>query len=105
VFSRPDGSAIAPHSVSKVFAQLVKDAGLPRIRLHDLRHSYATLALQAGVHVKVVSERLGHASITITLEIYSHVLPVLDSDAAERVASLLVRKGNQTTVAGTKLAG
>jgi integrase len=89
VFGRHDGSPLAPHSVSKTFVQLVKNAELPRIRLHDLRHTYATLALRAGVHPKVVSERLGHSSIALTLDTYSHVLPVLDSEAAERVAELL----------------
>jgi integrase len=89
VFCRPDGSPIPPHSVSKTFLRLAREAELPRIRLHDLRHSYATLALRAGVHPKVVSERLGHSTITLTLQTYSHVLPVLDFEAAERVAELL----------------
>ena len=60
-----------------------------RIRLHDLRYSHATLALQAGVHPKVVQERLGHANIGITLDTYSHVTPAMQADAAERVAALL----------------
>jgi integrase len=67
----------------------VKRSGLPRIRLHDLRHTWATLALQAGVHPKVVSERLGHGSIAITLDTYSHAIPALESDAAELVAGLV----------------
>jgi integrase len=65
----------------------VRDAELPRIRLHDLRHSYATLALKAGVHPKVVSERLGHSTIAITLDLHSHVAQGLDADAAELIAS------------------
>jgi integrase len=64
-------------------------AGLPTIRLHDLRHTHATLALQAGVHPKVVSERLGHAKITITLDVYSHAIPALQEDAAATVAALI----------------
>jgi hypothetical protein len=60
----------------------------PPIRLHDLRHGWATLALQAGVHPKVVQERLGHANIGITLDTYSHVVPGLHEDAAEQVAAL-----------------
>jgi integrase len=67
----------------------VRDAELPRIRLHELRHSYATLALKAGVHPKVVSERLGHSTIAITLDLYSHVARGLDADAAELVASCI----------------
>ena len=57
-------------------------SGLPRIRLHDLRHSYATAALAANVSPKVVSERLGHAKVGITLDVYSHVLPSMDAQAA-----------------------
>jgi integrase len=68
---------------------LVRGSGLPRIRLHDLRHTYATLALQADIHPKVVSERLGHATVSITLDTYSHAIPALQEDAAERVAKLL----------------
>ena len=63
--------------------------GLPRIRLHDLRHTHATLALQAGIHPKVVSERLGHATIAITLDTYSHAIPAMEKDAAEQVAALV----------------
>ena len=59
---------------------------LPPIRLHDLRHTYATLALKAGVHPKVVSERLGHATVGITLDLYSHVTPAIARDAANVVA-------------------
>lgn len=66
-----------------------KAAKLPRIRFHDLRHTHATLALAAGVHPKVVSERLGHASITITLDTYSHAIPAMPETAAALVASLV----------------
>jgi integrase len=63
---------------------------LPKIRLHDLRHSYATAALSAGVGAKVVSKRLGHASVAITLDTYSHVHPALQEEAAHTVASLIL---------------
>ena len=59
------------------------------IRLHDLRHTRATLALQGGVHPKVVQERLGHSNISITLDTYSHVIPSMQTDAASRVADLI----------------
>lgn len=72
-----------------MFDARVKAAALPRIRLHDLRHTHATLALQAGVHPKIVQERLGHASIAITLDTYSHAIPALDEAAAEKVAGLI----------------
>ena len=75
--------------MSYYFERRLKRLKLTRIRLHDLRHSHATLALQAGVHPKVVQERLGHANIGITLDTYSHVTPAMQSDAAERVAALL----------------
>jgi integrase len=64
-------------------------AGRPGIRFHDLRHTHATLALQAGVHPKVVSERLGHATVVMTLDIYSHAIPALQQDAASIVAHLV----------------
>lgn len=64
--------------------------GLPRVRLHDLRHTWATLALQTGIHPKIVSERLGHANTTITLDIYSHVLPSMHADAANAVAAFIL---------------
>ena len=67
-------------------------AGLPRIRLHDVRRSYATAALAAGIPAKIVSERLGHANIAITMDTYSHVLPGLDEQAAGTVAQLILGK-------------
>ena len=68
--------------------------GWPRIRLHDVRHSYASAALAAGVPAKVVSERLGHANIAITMDTYSHVLPGLDEQAAGQVARLILGAGD-----------
>ena len=90
VFTTPEGSPLHPHSVSQGFDRLVRKHGLPRIRFHDLRHTSASLALAAGVHPKVVSERLGHASVTITLDTYSHVLPSLQAEAANKIASLIL---------------
>jgi len=76
VFTREDGRPVDPDRISHLFGLAVVASGLPRIRLHDLRHTAATLALGAGIHPKVVSERLGHSTITITLDTYSHVPPV-----------------------------
>ena len=84
VFIRPDGSPINPNAVTLAFRRIIKTAGLRNIRIHDLRHTHATLMLKAGVHPKVVSERLGHANIGITLDIYSHVLPGIQEEAAEK---------------------
>lgn len=89
VFAREDGSAIHPDNFSWWFRQHVKAAELLPIRLHDLRHSHATLALRAGVHPKVVSERLGHATVSITLDTYSHAIPAMEEEAAEKVAALV----------------
>ena len=90
VFTLEDGSLIHPTRFSDWFADHSRAAGLPRIRLHDLRHSYATAALSAGIPAKVVSERLGHANVSITLDTYSHVLPGLQEDAASKVAALIL---------------
>ena len=68
---------------------LLKKAGLPDIRFHDLRHTCATLLLTKGVHPKVVSEMLGHANISITLDTYSHVIPSLGDAAASAMEDLL----------------
>lgn len=89
VFARPDGSPLDPSTVSHLFARVLKKAGLPHIRFHDLRHSHATLMLKAGVHPKVVSERVGHAGVGITLDTYSHVVPGLQAAAAQRFDRML----------------
>jgi integrase len=89
VFSRVDGTLLHPERFSRSFGDRVRQLGLPRIRLHDLRHGWATMALGAGVHPEVVQERLGHANIGITLDVYSHVTAGLHDDAAEKVAGLV----------------
>ncbi len=89
VFSREDGRPLHPERVSRWFAARVREAGLPTIPLKNLRHTWATLALQAGEHPKVVQERLGHSSITITLDTYSHAIPEMQAEAAQRVANLI----------------
>jgi integrase len=89
VFCHPDGQPYHPERFSREFDRMIERLGLRRIRLHDLRHTWATLALQAGVPTKVVSERLGHATTAVTSDIYSHVAPGMQTDAAERVAALI----------------
>lgn len=76
------GTSISPANVRRAFERILKSAGVERVRFHDLRHTHASLLLARGIHPKVVSERLGHASIAITLDTYSHVLPVLQEEAA-----------------------
>ena len=89
VFARGDGTPLHPDTFADAFYRHLRAAKLPRIRFHDLRHTHATLALAAGVHPKVVSERLGHASVTITLDTYSHAIPAMQETAASLVASLV----------------
>jgi len=81
---------LGPSGRTRVWCSPGRAAGLPKIRLHDVRHSYATAALAAGIPAKVVSERLGHANIAITMDTYSHVLPGLDAQAAGTVARLIL---------------
>jgi integrase len=82
VIDRGDGRPVNPDTLSSGWAGFVKKHGLPSVRFHDLRHAHATLMLSKGVHPKIVSERLGHASIGITLDTYSHVLPAMQQEAA-----------------------
>ena len=89
VFTQIDGALLHPNAVTHAFAHRIKNANVPKIRFHDLRHTHASLALAAGVHVKVVQERLGHSTSSITLDIYSHAIPAMQEDAAQRVASLI----------------
>ena len=92
VFSREDGSLIHPDLLTGWFARHVDRAKLRPIRLHDLRHTHASLALQAGISAKVVSDRLGHATVAFTLDVYSHVIPGLQEEAADRIAALMSRE-------------
>lgn len=89
VFARDDGRPIHPDLFSKTFDRTVKRLGLRKVRLHDLRHTYATLALQAGVDAKTVSARLGHATVAFTLDVYTKAVPQLDRAAADEVAGLI----------------
>jgi len=89
VFCREDGTLLPPNWVTRTFQRTAKAQGLEPIGPHGLRHTWATLALQAGVPAKVVSERLGHSNVGITLDRYSHVLPTMQEDAAEAVGQIL----------------
>lgn len=89
VFCHEDGTPLYPNWVTERFERLATDAGLPRLTLHGLRHSYATAGLVGGVNVKVMSERLGHANTAITMDLYQHVLPAMDAEAAATVAGLI----------------
>jgi integrase len=89
VFTDRNGEVVHPDKLTQTFDRIVHRTELPVIRLHDLRHTQATLLIDAGVPVKVVSERLGHGSATFTIETYQHVLPSMQTRAVDAVTMLL----------------
>jgi len=95
VFATTSGKFIEPSELYRMFQKLLGEAGLPKLRFHDLRHSAASILLVMGVHPKVVQELLGHSNIAMTLNIYSHVLPSLQQEAMERLSDLLSRQDDQ----------
>ena len=94
IFCQLDGSPLLPNTVTHAWIKLVRRAGIKIIRLHDARHSHASLMLKQGAHPKIVQERLGHASIQITLDTYSHVAPGLQEAAAARFDEAFTVKYN-----------
>jgi integrase len=90
VFTWEDGRSLHPDWISKAFKRKTKAFGLPVLSVHGLRHTAASLALAAGVHPKVVSERLGHSTVSLTLDTYSHAIPALQESAAELMAQLVL---------------
>ena len=90
--ARMDGTPLQPNSLTHAFTAFLAARGLKRIRFHDLRHSHATHMLAAGIHPKVASERLGHSKVGITLDLYSHVLPGMQDEAATQVNALISRE-------------
>src|SRR5690606_2993553 len=89
VFCNQDVTPINIDYFSREFGRLVRRKGLRHVRFHDLRHTHATLLLQQGEHPKVVSERLGHSTITITMDLYSHVMPNMQKKAAQKLDDFL----------------
>jgi integrase len=83
VCARPTGQPIAPDTMSPYFVKLVRRTGLPPVRFHDLRHTHASALLKLGINPKVVSERLGHSTVGMTLDTYSHLLPGVQEQAVE----------------------
>jgi integrase len=94
MFTDGRGDAIHPHAISQAFERICRRAGVRVVRLHDVRHTHASLLIAAGVPVKVVSERLGHASPTFTIETYQHVLPGMQADAAKLFEHLVTGAGD-----------
>jgi integrase len=97
VVAQADGTPLQPDTLTQDWFRKLAGTSLPRIRFHDLRHAHATHMLANGVHPKVASERLGHSKIGITLDLYSHVLPGMEADAAERVDVALQAAINRRT--------
>jgi integrase len=93
VFCQYDGKPLIPNTVTHNWIKLVRRSGLNGIRLHDARHTHASLMLKQGIHPKIVQERLGHSSIQITLDIYSHVAPGLQQSAARTFDNIILPKG------------
>ncbi|PKB75885.1 MAG: hypothetical protein BZY85_06905 [SAR202 cluster bacterium MP-SAtl-SRR3965592-G1] len=98
VFCQVDGGPLLPHSVFQAWRRLVRKAGFPGIRMHDARHTHATLMLEQGVNWKIISERLGHGSVAMTLDLYAHASPGLQQAAAQGFDKVLnsVNKGSET---------
>jgi len=95
VFSTPEGKPLRPNTVSRTWTMLAARAGLKVIRFHDARHTHASLMLKQGIHPKIVQERLGHSTIAITLDTYSHVAPGLQEAAAKRFDEALNAQYNK----------
>jgi len=91
LFTTTDGKPVHPHSISQTFERIAAKAEVPRIRLHDIRHTHGTLLIKAGVPVKVVSERLGHGNPAFTIDTYQHVLPGMQAEAA-RIFEQLIKQ-------------
>ena len=89
VFTSEDGNPVHPQALAWHFTKAVRAAGVPVIRFHDLRHTCATIALTQGVPAKVVQEMLGHSSISITLDLYTHVVPGMQNDAAAKIDAVV----------------
>ena len=96
--------ALRPHSLTQAFTRFMAERGLKRVRFHDLRHSHATHLLAAGIHPKIASERLGHSKVGITLDLYSHVLPGMQAEAAAAVdGALQAAQQRRTQMLATRL--
>jgi integrase len=89
VWCTPTGRPVSPRNLDRQFKNLLAKAELPDIRFHDLRHTHASLLLAAGVHPKVVQERLGHSSIAMTIDLYSHLMPGIQESATTAIADIL----------------
>jgi integrase len=90
IFNLTNGKTVFPGNLTKSYAKDIKDSGLPHIRFHDLRHTHATMLLSKGINVKVISERLGHTKVGVTLDTYSHVLPSMQEEVASTLEEIIL---------------
>ncbi len=97
VFTTDSGNHLFPRNVLRAFYRIIEKAELPKITFHDMRHTNATMRLKEGIHPKIVSERLGHSSVRITLDTYSHALPSLQKEAAEKLDKSLSETPREST--------
>jgi integrase len=101
VFTREDGALLKPDWLNRRFKQVVRQAGLPEgVRVYDLRHGWATAALRAGVHTKLVQEVMWHSGYSITADTYTHVMPVHSAEAVQTVAALFAGPSRLIIAAG-----
>jgi integrase len=103
VFCHYDGSPYLPNSITHAWIKLTRCCGLPGIRLHDCRHTYATLLLKQNVHPSVVASQLGHANVTTTLNVYSHVTGGLQNQAAQKFDDIVIGKSNTSDLDVSKM--
>ena len=103
VVSQPDGAGLQPGYITHAWIKLIRPSGIPTLRFHDLRHAHATHLLARGVHPKVASERLGHSSVAITLDLYSHVPPGIQADTAALVDAAF-REATEANPSATTLS-
>jgi len=101
VFAYPDGRPLDPSVLSHEFARLAKQAGLERVRFHDLRHTFASLMLMRGAKPKVISEALGHASVGFTMDVYSHIIEGMQANAMALLDAVLPEGVGKNSVANS----
>ncbi len=103
VFTTTTGTPLHPDNMSRLFPTILKEAKLPKVRFHDLRHSCATLLLSLGVHAKLVQETLGHSSYQMTMDTYSHMIPALRNEVADRIDEILSTTVNEAVSESTEI--
>ncbi len=102
IFTTGDGKPLQPHVLSRAFDVLQKKAKVPRIRLHDLRHTHATLLFNDGKNIKMISQRLGHSDVGITLSVYAHLAPEAQDEAADSIDDLIFGATNAICLSDEK---